>query len=125
MADEFNAPKMTIEQEKPAAEASPHTQPAPETPPMADPAPQAGKTSVGAYFGKVSAWFKRTFPGKEYAVIFGFLGFVIAVLIFIIGVWRALIAAAFVTVGVAVGQIADGDPKIVRTIRRFISNRRS
>ena len=109
MADEYKAPKTTVEQD---AQAEPQQTPAEPFSPA--------KTA-----GRMSAWFKRTFPGHENAVIFGLIGLIAAILIFVIGIWRALIVALFVVVGVAIGQMVDGDPKILRALRDFISDRRS
>ena len=38
------------------------------------------------------------------------------------GVFRALAVAALVFIGVALGQVADGDPKIINLIRRFFTS---
>ena len=111
MADEYKAPQTTVEQDV-------QESPAPA------PAPAQESFSVGRSVGKVGAWSKRTFPGPETAVIFGLIGLIAAILIFIVGIWRALIIALFVVVGVALGQVVDGDPKILRAVRRFISDRR-
>lgn len=70
-------------------------------------------------------WLTQTFPGHENAVLFGFLGFIIAILIFIIGFWRTLFIALVVVVGVAIGQQLDGDPKIINAIRNLIRENRS
>lgn len=69
-------------------------------------------------------WLTETFPGHENAVLFGFLGFVLAVLIFIIGFWRTLFIALVVLLGVAVGQQFDGDPKIFNAIRNLVRENR-
>lgn len=113
MTDEYKAPRTTVEQE-PSSDATPKP----------DAAPASRPFSVAASAGKVSAWFKRTFPGREHAVIFGIAGLVAAILIFALGVWRTLVIALFVVAGVAIGQVADGDPKILRAVRRFLSDRR-
>lgn len=113
MADEHKAPRTTVEQD-------PSADPAPEP----DPAPASEPFSLAGSASRLRAWFKRAFPGHEHAVIFGAAGLAAAILIFVLGVWRTLVIALFVTAGVAVGQIADGDPKILHAIRRFLSDRR-
>lgn len=118
MPDDYKAPKTTVEQGQAAS------QPAPETPAVPNQPPAAGQAAAGSYFGRIASWFKRTFPGRENAVLFGLLGLIIAVLIFVIGIWRSSVIAIFVVAGVAIGQAVDGDPKIVRAIQRFISSRR-
>lgn len=107
MADEYKAPKTTIEQDAP-----------PEA------APASERFSAARTAGKLSAWFRRAFPGHENAVIFGALGLIAAILIFVVGVWRTLVIVLFVVAGVAIGQVADGDPKILRTVQRLLSGRR-
>lgn len=70
----------------------------------------------------VSGWVSRTFPGHENAFWGGVAGLVIALLVFWVGVFRALAIAALVFIGVALGQVADGDPKIINLIRRFFTS---
>lgn len=71
------------------------------------------------------SWVARTFPGHENAVLFGFLGFLVALLVFIIGFWQTLFIALVVLVGVAIGQKLDGDPKIINAVRRFVRENRN
>lgn len=70
----------------------------------------------------VSGWVSRTFPGHENAFWGGVAGLAIALLVFWVGVFRALAVAALVFIGVALGQVADGDPKIINLIRRFFTS---
>ena len=121
MADEYKAPKTTIEQD--------YSNPAPYVPepapaPEPQPAPKPEPFSAGKTMGKMSAWFKGAFPGHENAVLFGLIGLIVAILIFVVGIWRALIVSLFVVVGVAIGQVIDGDPKILRALQRALSDRR-
>ena len=85
---------------------------------------EKGGRSFGDVTKAVGSWLTRTFPGHENAVLFGFLGFIIAILIFIIGFWRTLFIAFVVVVGVAIGQYLDGDPKIYKAIRRALGENR-
>ena len=85
-------------------------------------ASSAGSAAAG--FSRVSAWVGKTFPGHENAVLFGFVGFLVAVLIFIIGFWRTLFIALVVVAFVAVGQCLDGDPKILRALKRALGDGR-
>ena len=62
--------------------------------------------------GKASAWVSRTFPGHENA----FLGGVCGVLV-------AIVMAVLVLIGVAIGQQADGDPKILRALGKLFRDR--
>lgn len=78
-------------------------------------------TTEGASFRHaregLRSWLHETFPGHENAVICGFVGFLVALLFFIIGFWRTLLVVLLVAVGVAFGQVLDGDPKIINTLR--------
>lgn len=72
---------------------------------------------------RVTAWVHATFPGHENAFWGGVIGLLAALVFFAIGLWRTLLIAVLVLVGVAVGQAIDGDPKIVNLIRQiFIRN---
>ena len=73
--------------------------------------------------GRVSAWVRRTFPGQEKAFWGAILGLVAAIVFLVVGPWPVFVIAVFVFVGVAAGQVLDGDPKIVNTLRHlFIRN---
>ncbi len=93
----------------------------------------AGKKSEGAADGsaseafkdgarRVNGWVSSAFPGHEHAFWGGVFGAVLAVLIFWVGIWKALGVAVLVVVGVAFGQLADGDPKIINLLRRFFTS---
>ena len=126
MPDEYKAPRTTVEQDyaNPAQYVASEPAPAPQPQPAPQAAPQAEPFSPGKTAGKVTAWFKATFPGRENAVIFGLIGLIAAILLFVVGVWRTLTIVLFVVVGVAIGQVIDGDPKILRAIQRALNNRR-
>lgn len=70
----------------------------------------------------VSAWVSRTFPGHENAFWGGVLGLLAAVVLFAIGILKALIVVVLVVAGIAVGQLVDGDPKLIRMLQRLFSN---
>ncbi|WP_130810680.1 DUF2273 domain-containing protein [Olsenella sp. Marseille-P4559] len=123
MSDEFNkAPRAKVEAEAPQAQrADEHdaTKASTETP-RTDATP--GKTTPeGSQSGvdKVSAWVSRTFPGHENAFLGGVCGLIVAIVMAAIGFWRALLLVLLVLVGVAIGQKADGDPKIWRAISKL------
>ena len=78
--------------------------------------PQAAQATGG-----VAGWVSRMFPGNEHAVYGGIAGLVMAIMIFVVGFWQMLFVSALIVVGVALGQALDGDPKIIRTVRRLIS----
>ncbi|MBR1829019.1 MAG: DUF2273 domain-containing protein [Atopobiaceae bacterium] len=67
-----------------------------------------------------SAWLTLNFPGHEHAVLGGFCGLTVALLVFAIGVARVLFMLVCITIGVLIGQYLDGDNRIVRVIRRLL-----
>ena len=110
-----------------APTAEPATQPASETgaaptPSTAEAAPQAQAPQPGART-RFSAWFSSTFPHSRNAVIGGVCGLVVALLLFTIGLFKTLVIAVLVTIGVACGQYADGDPKLVNLVREPMKRR--
>lgn len=54
-----------------------------------------------------------------HAMLYGIMGFVLAVLILVIGLWDTIVIAVFVGVGVVIGQMRDGDNAAVNFIRRL------
>ena len=54
--------------------------------------------------------YARSHPHK---VLYGFIGFVLAALILILGLWNTIVIAVFVFVGATLGQVRDGDNAIV------------
>lgn len=93
--------------------------------PASQEASGASGRGVAHALTSVRQWLTETFPGHENAVLFGFLGFVLAILIFIIGFWRTLFILLLVLVGVAIGQQFDGDPRIINAIRDLVRENRS
>ena len=98
----------------------------------ADPAPDAddaapdvsdeakpGANPLRNVASATTGWLSQNFPGHENAVFGGVCGLVIAILVFVIGFWQALFLALCVTVGIAIGQYVDGNPTVVRFVRRF------
>lgn len=65
------------------------------------------------------SWLHDTFPGHENAVLWGFLGFVLALVFFALGFWRTLLVVLLVALGVAFGQALDGDPRIIEALRNL------
>ena len=66
----------------------------------------------------------RTFPGHEHAFWGGVIAVFVALLVFAIGIGRVIFIVALVVVGVAVGQIIDGDPKMINAVRDLIDSDR-
>jgi uncharacterized membrane protein len=69
-------------------------------------------------------WVRRTFPGHVHAFWGAVVAIVVALLTFVIGLPRMLLVAILVLIGIALGQVLDGDPKIIRTIRDLFSSDR-
>ena len=59
-----------------------------------------------------------------HTVLYGLIGFVLAVLILVIGLWDTIVIAVFVAVGAIIGQMVDGDNAIVNFFSRLFSGRR-
>ncbi len=73
----------------------------------------------------VGEWVHKTFPGHENAFYGAMVALLVALLVFIIGVWRTLLLGVLVLVGVAIGQMLDGDPKIINAVRGLFESDRS
>lgn len=127
MADEKKTPRATIE----SSESPNAIEPAPKaagaaaggSAPQGDAGQPSDAPNAGGFgFHRIGEWVSETFPGHENAFWGGVAGLVIALLVFVVGITKTLIVALLVVVGVAVGQLADGDPKIINALRRFFSN---
>lgn len=91
----------------------------------ANPASAAGAASANAApepgaFARASRWLDETFPHSRNAVLGGLCGLLLAILLFSIGLIKTLVIAILVLAGVALGQYADGDPKLVRIVEKLI-----
>lgn len=84
---------------------------------------QTAKMNASSVVRDLRAWLEETFPGNVNAVIFAVLGLLVALLLFVIGLWRTLVLVLLVALGVAFGQYLDGDPKIVRFFTTLFSDR--
>lgn len=116
-------PKVTARvsyDEPPAADAAaPHVDPGPGPAADATATPQDKAAGVRT---SVADWVRRTFPHHEHAFWGGVIALVIAILTFVIGVGRMLLVCLLVFVGVAIGQVLDGDPKIIRMVRGLLND---
>ena len=133
MSDEFTkAPRAKVEAEEPrqhqdeqreASQAPGAQQDVASAGTSQEGAAQAGaKNDQSAQNGvnRASAWVSRTFPGHENAFLGGVCGLLVAIVMAAIGFWRTLLLVILVLIGVAIGQQADGDPKILRALgKRF------
>ena len=117
MADE-KTPRAKIETEE-------RSRPASERPEGAPAPADDGSYTVGEAVrdgsARFLAWVRRTFPGHEHAFWGGVLGFVVAILFLVLGLFKALVIVVLVVAGVAVGQALDGDSRIVDLLRRIFS----
>ncbi len=128
MSDEFTkAPRAKVESDEPqerpeeqreAPQASSNQQGSAATDAPHD---AEAQNAAGSQSGvdKVSAWVSRTFPGHENAFLGGVCGLVAAIVMAAIGFWRTLLLVVLVLIGVAIGQQADGDPKILRALGKL------
>lgn len=115
------APKLTIEQ---AVEPEERTDGQQGTAPS-DAAHRSGigEEAVGFIKGLgASLWaYAQT---HHFTVLYGFIGFVLAVLILTIGLWSTIVIAVFAGIGAMLGQIRDGDNGIVNFFRRLFGGKR-
>ena len=82
-----------------------------------------GEEAVGFIKGLgASLWAYA--DSHHYTVLYGFIGFVLAVLILTIGLWSTIVIAVFAGVGATLGQIRDGDNGIVNFFGRLFSGKR-
>ncbi|MDO4796465.1 MAG: DUF2273 domain-containing protein [Coriobacteriales bacterium] len=125
-AQEYAKDTATYEWEEPEARQQANTQTGGQS--QANQDTQAKGTSQGPTFKDAkraaSGWVHRTFPGHEYAFYGAIVAIVLALLVFAFGFVRMLFVCVLIVVGIAVGQIFDGDPKIIRAIRNLFSNER-
>lgn len=82
----------------------------------------SGTDPAAAGFSHVSAWVSKTFPGHENAFWGGVLGLLAAIVLLAFGIFKTLILVVLVMAGIAVGQLVDGDPKLIRALQRLFSN---
>ena len=82
--------------------------------------PTGGATPEPGAFARASRWLNQTFPNSKHAVLGGACGLLVAILLFSIGLFKTLVIAILVVAGVALGQFADGDPKLVRIVEKLI-----
>ncbi len=87
-----------------------------------EPACEPSASELGV-FARTSRWFNQTFPNSKNAVIGGVAGLLLALLLFSIGLFKTLVIAILVLVGVAVGQYLDGDPKLVKAVQNLMKKR--
>lgn len=70
------------------------------------------------------AWLRERVAGHENATLGGICGLAVALLVFSVGILRALFVVLCVSIGVIIGQAFDGNPKVIRALRRIFSDNR-
>ena len=83
-----------------------------------DPRPRDGGSRA------LVSWLRQRVAGHENAALGGACGLAVALLVFSIGVLRALFVVLCVGIGVVIGQAFDGNPKVIRAVRRIFSDNR-
>ena len=76
-----------------------------------------------SFFQKMQEQCKKYVVGHPGAISGGFLGLLFAILLFTFGLFKMLVVALFVLVGVAIGQIFDGKATILAKIRSLFTDR--
>lgn len=80
-------------------------------------------TTVGFFEGVGRAAWGYA-DAHPHATLYGIIGFVLAVLVLVIGLWDTIVIAVFVAVGTIIGQMVDGDNAVVNFLSRVINGRR-
>ena len=91
--------------------------------PAAPAAERPSGAGLRAGASKLIDWVDSVVPGNRNAAIGAVVGLICAIAFFVLGFWRMLACAVFVLAGVAVGQLLDGDPKIIRAIKKLLDRR--
>lgn len=76
-----------------------------------------------SFFQKTQEKCKKYVVDHPGAIIGGFLGLLFAIFLFTFGLFKMLVVALFVLVGVAIGQIFDGKATILSKIRSLFTDR--
>ena len=76
-----------------------------------------------SFFQKMQEQCKKYVVGHPGDIIGGFLGLFFAIFLFTFGLFKMLVVALFVLVGVAIGQIFDGKATILAKIRSLFTDR--
>lgn len=76
-----------------------------------------------SFFQKTQEKCKKYVVDHPGAIIGGFLGLLFAILLFTFGLFKMLVVALFVLIGVAIGQIFDGKATILVKIRSLFTDR--
>ena len=76
-----------------------------------------------SFFQKTQEKCKKYVVDHPGAIIGGFLGLLFAIFLFTFGLFKMLVVALFVLVGVAIGQIFDGKATILAKIRSLFTDR--
>ena len=75
----------------------------------ADTTQGVGPADAAAGFARVSFWG-------------GVCGLLVALVLLTLGILKTAILVVLVVAGIAVGQLVDGDPKLIRALQRIFSN---
>lgn len=108
-APRTSGPRLTIDRDVPASESSSK---ATAEAPASQEEDVDLREAVGFIKGLgIMMW--RYAESHPHTVLYGFIGFVLAVLILVLGLWNTIVIAVFVAVGAMLGQARDGDNAIV------------
>ena len=104
-----------VPSERPAMDQAPEE-------PTGDRSTDGSNAAESTFAKKLGAIMWDYAQGHPHTVIYGLVGFVLALMVLIIGFWQTLVIALFVGVGVVIGQIVDGDGVLARLFERLFSN---
>jgi uncharacterized membrane protein len=103
-------PRLTIESQDETKAGAPASQAANGSEPVDDEIDFHEAAGFIRGLGMLMWRYARSHP---HTVLYGFIGFVLAALILILGLWNTIVIAVFVFVGAILGQVRDGDNAIV------------
>ena len=113
------APKAVIEHVVEPVESETHTSSAEAGSQASATGPETFHEATFGFFRELGRRMWEHADAHPHATLYGIMGFVLAVLILVIGLWDTIVIAVFVGVGVVIGQMRDGDNAAVNFIRRL------
>lgn len=87
---------------------------------MPDDKRNPGNQRVHGLFSSLKQTMLPYVRKHPHAVLYGFVGFIVAALILIIGFWPTFLLVVGVTLGILIGRYRDGDQKVRAGLKSFL-----